>query len=100
MPLHACLSARPDDRPYATYNSNPGRADRLPGRTSATHACAPRRGPLTLTLTLAVDRTRCELLHASVAQPSLIDFKVGPNTSRPFAQWARFKCVPFMEPSP
>ena len=45
MPLHACLSARPDDRP-----------------------------------------TRCVLLHASMAQPGLIDFKVGPNTSRPFAQ--------------
>ena len=41
--------------------------------------------------------TRCELLHASVAQPSLIDYKVGPNTSRPFAQWARHKYVLFME---
>jgi len=32
-----------------------------------------------------------------MAQPSLIDYKVGPNTSRPFAQWARHKYVLFME---
>ena len=41
--------------------------------------------------------TRCALLHASMAQPGLIDFKVGPNSSRPFAQWARYKYVLFME---
>ena len=38
-------------RKYAAEGSNPGLADRAPGR-SATHTSEPRLGPLTLTLAL------------------------------------------------
>mmetsp|Transcript_65383 Transcript_65383/g.108641 ORF Transcript_65383/g.108641 Transcript_65383/m.108641 type:complete len:459 (-) Transcript_65383:77-1453(-) len=41
--------------------------------------------------------TRCQLLHLSLAQPELIDYKVGPNTSLSFEQWARYKYVLFLE---
>ena len=48
--LVAKLAAQPVPRPadineYATQGSNPGRADRVPGKSCfATHACEPRLG--------------------------------------------------------
>ena len=41
--------------------------------------------------------TRCELLHVASAQPDVVDYKVGPNSSQPFVAWARHKYVLFME---